>query len=400
MRHFRFLGSGLLALALLAGSAIAQTGTAITLYNFATATGRALESPPIFDALGNLYGPASSGGSNNAGIIYQLTPNLDGTWSETTLHQFGIGSDGVGPSAELVSDGLGNFYSVTLEGGTTGNGAVYRLTPNLDGTWTETIIYNFQGFPSDGSWPNSALIFDSQGNLWGTTLKGGKYDGGTLYELTPNGDGTWAKTFLYQFNQRGPGGWSPRGKLAVDAQGNMYAVTENGGKFNHGTAWKFTISVEGGGSFAPIHQFGSGVDGADPFGGVVSDAQGNIFGTTINGGKTGAGTAWELSPTKAGGWAYKVLANFMQGEHPTWSLLPDGAGGYYGTAPETPATKGRAYVFHLTETNNVWGISKVSGVGSGFMPESGVVWGPDGKLYGANAEGGTKFAGTVYQVSF
>jgi uncharacterized repeat protein (TIGR03803 family) len=96
---------------------------------------------------------------------------------------------------------------------------VYRLTPNLDGTWTETIIYNFQGFPSDGSWPNSALIFDSQGNLWGTTLKGGKYDGGTLYELTPNGDGTWAKTFLYQFNQRGPGGWSPRGKLAVDAQG-------------------------------------------------------------------------------------------------------------------------------------------------------------------------------------
>jgi hypothetical protein len=79
MRHFRFLGSGLLTLALLVGSAIAQTGTVTTLYNF-------------------------------------VTPNLDGTWSETTLHQFGIGSDGVGPSAELVSDGLGNFYSVTLEG--------------------------------------------------------------------------------------------------------------------------------------------------------------------------------------------------------------------------------------------------------------------------------------------
>jgi uncharacterized repeat protein (TIGR03803 family) len=190
----------------------------------------------IFDAEGNLYGTTYyGGGPTNAGTVFKLTPNkLSFGWTETILHSFSYdGSDGACASAGLVFDADGNLYSTTEDGGTVNNGTVFKLSPNSDGTWTETIIDNFDTYGSiDGLNPVSGVIFDQAGNLYSTTSGGGLYGEGMLFKLTPSSGGQWTETIVHSFGGTVNGqydGVDPQGALIIDSAGNIYGTTLEGG---------------------------------------------------------------------------------------------------------------------------------------------------------------------------
>ena len=138
----------------------------------------------IFDGAGNLYGTTNTGGMNNAGTVFEMSPNGSGGWFEKTLHFFGNGNDGMGPTSSLIFDANGNLYGTTLEGGTNGAGVVFEMMPNGSGGWTEIVLHNF-GTGDDGAFPQAGVILDGAGNLYGTTGAGGIQSDGTVFEVTP-----------------------------------------------------------------------------------------------------------------------------------------------------------------------------------------------------------------------
>ncbi len=189
------------------------------------------------DATGNLFIPTQLGGTYLGGTVLQLAPFGGARWKRKILHSFGQSQDGKKPYAPITSDSAGNLYGTTLEGGTTGNGTVYELSPNGDGTWTETVLYNFVGGQEDGKEPESELVLDSQGNLYGTTHCGGPGNYGTLFKLTRNADGTWTESIVHSF--MGVDGYAPFGGMFIDSQGNVFGTT-SGSSQGYGIAFEYT----------------------------------------------------------------------------------------------------------------------------------------------------------------
>ena len=237
---------------------------------------------------GNLYGTTIQGGSDGLGAVYELTPS--GT--ESVLWSFTGGQqDGSYPWSGVIFDGSGNLYGTTTEGGDPacvgGCGTVYKMTPSGSG-WTEKPIYYFTG-GSDGAYPYGGLIFDQKGNLYGTTYVGGINLGGTVFELSPPGDWT-TLTVLYSFT----GTAGPSGSLTMDAAGNLYGITaENDCCSTYGDVFELIYPNW---TYKDLHPFLDGNDGGDPYGSVVLDANGNIYGTAYGWGKYGYGTVWEITP--------------------------------------------------------------------------------------------------------
>src|SRR5579872_2745975 len=212
----------------------------------------------ISDSGGNLYGTTTYGGVNNAGIVFELTPQAGGTWNENILYNFCSQTnctDGEFPIAGLVLDAMGNLYGTTQYGGTqsacqaglNGCGTAYELSPQRDGTWTETLLYDFCSafngdLCQDGQGPNSQLIFDAGGNLYGTAS--GAY-GGVVFELSRASDG-WTESVLYSFCAQGgnacPDGLLPMGGVAFDRAGNLYGTTQHGGRYRIGTVFELSPS--------------------------------------------------------------------------------------------------------------------------------------------------------------
>ena len=190
----------ILALALLLASISAATEK--TLHNFNGSNGFLPSGGLIFDAAGNLYGTTRQGGIFHNGTVFQLTPNGSGGWTAKTLHNFRNGTDGQNPTASLIFDSAGNLYGTTFLGGDHmcngfGCGTVFELIPTGSGGWKEKKLHNF-GNGRDGANPNAGLIFDAEGNLYGTT-DGGTFNNGTVFELTPNGNGGWTEKKLHNF---------------------------------------------------------------------------------------------------------------------------------------------------------------------------------------------------------
>ncbi len=245
-----------------------------------------------FDASGNMYGTTSNGGGTGCGgagcgIVYELSHNAGG-WSESVLHTFtGENGDGANPNAGVVFDAAGNLYGTTKSGGTAAsNGTVFRLVQN-GSRWIETVLYAFGG-ESDGYWPLSGLIFDRLGNLYGATTSGGLSGGGTIFSLNTSG----AETTIYSF--AGPVSGGPYGNLTMDAAGNLYGVTYDDGASGNGLVFKLTPSPNGW-IYTDLHDF-TGFDGRCPYGNVVIDAQGNLYGTAQGGGQHDYGVVWEITP--------------------------------------------------------------------------------------------------------
>ena len=348
----------------------------------------------ISDSTGNLYGTTSTDGMYGKGTVFEVSPN--GT--ETMLHNFGSGNDGQTPLGNAIFDSAGNLYGTTSGGGIFGNGTVFELSPN----GIETVLYNF-GNGGDGQNPSAGLIFDTSGNLYGTTVNGGAFGSGTVFELSPNGAGGWTETGLYSFGSNGPSdGLNPDGGLIFDSSGNLYGTTVHGGAFGGGTVFELLLNPHGCCRESPVYSFGSGMDGANPYAGVIFDSLGNLYGTTANGGANSEGTAFELSPNGGGGWMEAFLYGFgsgMDGANPFSTLVFDNSGNLYGTT-----TNGGLYsngtVFELSPSNH--GCCRESLVYSfengndGRNPYAGLLFNASGNLYGTTVSGGVFGGGTVF----
>jgi uncharacterized repeat protein (TIGR03803 family) len=267
------------------------------------------EAGLIPDGNGNLYSTAWGGGEYNHGIVFELSPQAGGGWTTTTLHSFGNGSDGAVLKAGLIFDAHGNLYGVTVCGGAAkevntsfypdcggapGAGTVFEMSPQADGSWAETTLYSFTG-GVDGGFPDMTpnLVFDSAGNLYGTTEAGGAFNLGTVFELSPNGDGGWTERVLHSFN--GANGSYPRSALIFDAAGNLYGEAYTGGGSRAGLVYELVAVTGGGWRYKVLRSF-YGIDGAGPRVGLIWDSAGNLYGTTDHGGTYGNGTVFEISP--------------------------------------------------------------------------------------------------------
>jgi uncharacterized repeat protein (TIGR03803 family) len=289
----------------------------------------------VFDSAGNLYGTTNNGGSNNVGTVFELTPTTSGEWKETIVHSFENNQvDGTYPYGGLILDSSGNLYGTTAGGGVNFNGTVFELTPGTSGKWTETVLHNFNF--SDGISPYGGLIFDAAGNLYGTAYAGGTYGYGTVFELTPQSSGGWNQTVIYNFNGHNATGDAPYATLNFDSAGNLYGTTVFGGTYDSGMVFELTPHAGGEWTETIVHSFEpSNWDGGNPYGGLISDAAGNLYGTTNLGGRFNYGTVFKLTPNAGGGWTEKLLHVFnnngKDGYYPYCTLLLDSAGNLYGT---------------------------------------------------------------------
>jgi uncharacterized repeat protein (TIGR03803 family) len=251
-------------------------------------------SEVVFDRAGNLYGTTFIGGSSGLGAVYKLTPS-GGAWTETVIYSFQDNGDGYQPYAGLIFDRAGNLYGATQEGSVDGdrqqggccNGTVFQLKA-AGPPWTERTLHTFGG-GSDGSAPIASLIFDGSGDLFGTTIAGGAGNGGTAFELSPSGD-NWNYNQIYAFT--GTGG--PAGSLVIDGLGNLYGTTTADGADGFGSAFRLT-SFGGVWTYIPLHDFTGGSDGSNPFSNLVFDASGSLYGTTIGGGTNTWGVVFKIA---------------------------------------------------------------------------------------------------------
>jgi len=291
----------------------------------------------IFDTAGNLYGTTDGINNGKSGVVFKLTPNSDGSWTEEVLHTFTDSPDGSLPDG-LIFDTAGNLYGTTELGGV-GVGTVFELTPNSDGSWTESLLYSFTGSP-DGAIPLAGVIFDAAGNLYGTTSNGGASGQGTVFKLTPNSNGSWTESTLYSFTGRKDGAM-PLAGLAFDPAGNLYGTTVLGGSKDWGVTFMLAPNSNGWGE-SVLHNF-EDHPAAAPQATMIFDATGNLYGTTSNNynNSRGKGAVFELTPESGGHWGYRVLHAFQNkpAAYPFDSLVLDSAGNLYGTAADC----GRGY---------------------------------------------------------
>ncbi len=396
------------------------------LLNFNGQDGRLPQAGLIFDAAGNLYGTTEGGGTGSncgafgCGTVFELTPAAGGGWTETVLYSFGGSPDGADPLAGLIFDAAGNLYGTTGAGGTYDYGTVFELTPAAGGGWTETVLHNFNYNVTDGYYPYAGLIFDAAGNLYGTTSQGGTYGygWGTVFELTPAAGGGWTEKVLHSFpDYNGTDGTSPYAGLIFDAAGNLYGTTSQGGTYIfRGTVFELTPAAGGGWTETVLHSFGNGADADSPQAGLIFDAAGNLYGTTVEGGTGsncifGCGTVFELTPAAGGGWTEKVLysfnANGTDGYYPYAGLIFDAAGNLYGTTRYGGTSSGCApygcgTVFELTPAaGGTWTETVLHNFGNGTdgaTPLAGLIFDAAGNLYGTTSSGGTYGYGTVFEL--
>jgi uncharacterized repeat protein (TIGR03803 family) len=366
----------------------------------------------VADDAGNLYGTTviggvttCLGGKGGCGIVFKLSApsSPGGAWNETILYRFTGGTDGAAPYAGLVFDSQGNLYGTAENGGDfdgicvsgetdLGCGVVFELSPNSDGSWTETTIHAFTGQNGDGAEPVANLVFDASGNLYGTTELGGGcpstcgslQGSGIVFELTSNGSQQWTETILYQFMGDTDGGFPVAG-LTFDQQGNLYGTTSGEGTYGNGTVYELMPPLLQGLQWteSTLYTF-SGTVGA-PLGGVIFDNSGNLYGTT----SIPDGTVFELAPAGDGTWAESTLYAFGQGHTsmPYAGLVSDKAGNLYGT------TLGKfcGGVFRLQNKNGGWNEAELdfsTGTNGPCGPAASLIFGKWGAVYGTTHIGG------------
>ncbi len=251
---------------------------------------------PIFDQAGNMYGTTFAGGggtcAGGCGLVYELSP-ANGGWTENVLYSFNGGSsDGASPWAGVIFDQAGNLYGTTEFGGAYGYGTIYELSPSGSG-WTEKVLYNFQG-QADGGWPYAGLVFDRQGNLYGATTEGGAGQGGTLFQLAPDGSNWNYQTLCSFTRQMGEFAGGPVATPAMDAAGNLYGATGGDGAYGFGSVFKASSSG-GNWTCTSLYDFTGGNDGRLPRSNLVLDSNGDIYGSAA-GGAQGYGVVFEITP--------------------------------------------------------------------------------------------------------
>jgi uncharacterized repeat protein (TIGR03803 family) len=327
------------------------------LYNFkgGTQDGASPHATLFRDSAGDLYGTTVSGGLNHqscnggCGIAFELTPS-GGGWQETVLYRFSGGADGRVPYAGVTVDSGGSVYGATIAGGASDAGGVYKLTPDASGS-TQTVLYSFKGRP-DGVNPYATPILDSAGNLYGTANAGGTSNNGMVYELMPQGEGEWAERVLHNFGGGTDGAEPLTNGVIFDANGNLYGTTQEGGSGLYGIAYQLAPTASGLWTETILHSF-LGVPARDAGypNGVIFDDRGNLWGTSSGGGIDNPGTIFKIVPT-GGSWKETVMFSFTgqsTGVYPSATLVMDPSGQFYGTTlwggPTGTTTGGVAFQF-------------------------------------------------------
>jgi len=311
-------------------------------------------------------------------------------YKEVVLHSFTLPPDGANPTAGLVLDESGNLYGVSFRGGAHHGGCVFKV----DASGQETVLYSFSNGGQEGRFPRGSLARDLAGNLFGTTSAGGTAGLGVVFKV----DSTGQESVLHSFIGSPTDGASPFGGLILDSAGNLYGTTTSGGTSNFGTIFK----VDAAGSETVLYSFSGYPDGANPFGGLARDESGNLYGTTFYGGSYercggfGCGTVFKLDVTGK----ERVLHSFtsFDGNWPYAGLVLDTSGFLYGTAQEGGAHSSGT-VFKLDTTGKFTTLFSFTGGADGGRPFAGVVRDDAGNLYGTTSRGGTTDSGVVFELS-
>jgi uncharacterized repeat protein (TIGR03803 family) len=411
-----------LAMAMLdARSAHAQAYEEKVLHSFTGGTHGAYPLGLIRDTQGNIYGTTSLGGYLNCpgeqgsgcGVVFKLST----TGKETVLHSFMGGTDGELPNAGLIQDDLGNLYGTTYAGGVAGClryygcGVVFKV--NTKGK--ETVLYSFcPEYPNcPGGADPAAVVLGADGNLYGATAEGGNngclagLGCGVVFKLSAAGKETVLHTFT-----GGADGANPDAGVIQDAKGNLYGTTYYGGKgkcndgFGTGCGVVFKLSTTG--KETMLHSFTGGTDGAYPDAGVSQDAEGNLYGTTKEGGDLsgcdglGCGMVFKLSAAGK----ETVLHSFTggtDGANPDAGVIQDAKGNLYGVTPSGGDLScgngsGCGVVFKLSMAGKETVLHRFTGGTGGAQPDGGVVRDAQGSLYGTTFNGGTYSNGTVFEI--
>ena len=284
--------------------------------------------PLVVDPAGNLYGIASGGGAG-FGTVFELSPS-NGSWTFQVIYTFHGGDDGlVGiDSGGLALDPAGNLYGTTEMGGTAGFGTVFELS-FANGSWTKTTLYSFAG-GNDAADPLTGVTLDPAGNIYGATVGGGAFGGGAVFELTQN-QGTWTESVIYSFTGGDDGAYPEFGELILDSAGNLYGTAAGGGAFNQGVVYELS-PANGSWTESVLYTFTGGNDGGQPFAGLTFSQSGNLYGAAAYFGANGDGTLFELVQQQSG-WDEKTIYTFAgnDGKYPYGAVVFDPYGNLFGT---------------------------------------------------------------------
>lgn len=387
-RHF--IGCALAAAASLAAGAVEARGFSV-LYAFkGGADGNDPESAMITDASGNLYGTTYRGGGSDCGgygcgTVFKLAP--DGT--ETVLYAFASNSctppsTPLYPAGPLTIDGQGNLYGTTYFGGQFCGGSVFKLAPDR----TETVLYSFTGNNGDGAGPLSGAIRDKAGNFYGTTVWGGANFAGAVFKISPAGN----EAVLHSFSPFTDGD-SPYGGLVEDKNGNLYGTTSGELSF---ISTVFRIAPDG--TETVLHSFsGYPNDGGNAYAGVIRDSAGILYGTTYNGGAHGDGAVFQLSPGGEEALLYSFDANNSDGFSTKAGLVRDGKGNLFGTTPDG-GQYGGGTVFKIAPDGTETILHSFSVSKGPVWPSAALTKGGNRTLYGTTCCGGRYKSGTVFEI--
>lgn len=403
-------------------SALWQTAAASTeqtLYRFCSAKHCADGEGPhdlAMDVAGNLYGTTMFGGAQHYGTIYEFTP---ATGAYKVLYSFcsvANCADGRWPfRVRLAIDVAGNLYGTASQGGNANDqGVVFELVRGSD-SWQYKVIYTFcaetacadGGIPATGltyAGASSGAVYDGASPLFGTTEFDGPHDRGVVFELRPRKSGEWVEKILYAFcpdQNQCPDGLFPRVPLYPDAQGRLFGATEIGGKHGNGVVFQLSPRRKHY-AYRVIHHFcaeDSCTDGASPFGALLEDASGTLFGTATGGGTFGHGLIYRLSPRDEMHWDYSILSTFdgNRGMRPISLVLGPGGALFGATAGGGAGFGGTLFRFDgALET--IYDFCPERGCRDGASPD-GLIEDGQGNLLGVATDRGQHHGGTVFQLA-
>ncbi|MEO8663008.1 MAG: choice-of-anchor tandem repeat GloVer-containing protein [Bryobacteraceae bacterium] len=377
-------------------------------YSFAgDEDGEYADTDLVIDREGNIYGTTVQGGAFNSGTVFQLSPSPTG-WAHTVLYSFRGGVDGGEPYKGVTLDSAGNLYGTAGVGGLyvgpcvdTGCGVVFKLAKSGT-TWTYQLVHSFTG-GRDGFGPGSGVTVDAQGAVYGTTPTGGRLGFGIVYQLKLDSSGTWKERLIHTFTGGADGLGGSAGRLILTASGGLLGVCTSGGAQGAGNLYQLAPTPAGEWTLTTLYSFQGGTGAGFPYGAVVADANGNLYGTTYYAGANNLGSIYRLSRSN-GVWTQTALYSFqggLDGNGPISTLVAATDGNLYGTTSEGGAGCSCGTIFKIaldgsTPAYNV--VYRFSGAPDGAFIYNGMARDAAGTtLYGASVHGGTFNEGAVFR---